>query len=58
VIFNRVRSTSFIAALPQAEREAVDRQIVALIDSEPQLRGKAQVTVPYTTAAFYCTRQG
>lgn len=58
VIFNRVRSTSFIAALPQAEREAVDRQIAALIDSEPQLRGKAQVTVPYTTAAFYCARQG
>ncbi|MEN5090658.1 methyltransferase domain-containing protein [Pseudomonas protegens] len=58
VIFNRVRSTSFIAALPQAERDAVDRQIAALIASEPQLRGKSQITVPYETAAFYTVRQG
>lgn len=58
VIFNRVRSTSFIAALPEAERQAVDRQIAALIDSEPQLRGRAEVTVPYETAAFHCVKPG
>lgn len=58
VIFNRVRSTSFIAALPQAGREAVDRQIAALIASEPQLRDKAEVTVPYETAAFHALKLG
>lgn len=58
VIFNRVRSTSFIAALPQAERDAVDRQIAALIASEPQLRDRSEVTVPYETAAFYTVRHG
>lgn len=52
VIFNRVRSTSFIAALPQAEREAVDEQIRELIADEPALRGREVVTVPYETAAF------
>jgi SAM-dependent methyltransferase len=52
VIFNRVRSTSFIAALPQAQRAKVDEQIRALIASEPQLRGREVVTVPYETAAF------
>jgi SAM-dependent methyltransferase len=52
VIFNRVRSTSFIAALPEAQRTKVDEQIRALIASEPELRGKDVVTVPYETAAF------
>jgi hypothetical protein len=52
VIFNRVRSTSFIAALPDAQRTKVDEQIRALIASEPELRGKDVVTVPYETAAF------
>lgn len=52
VIIDRVRSTSFIAGLPAAQREAVDAQVRALIASEPLLAGKAEVTVPYTTAAF------
>jgi hypothetical protein len=52
VIADRVRSTSFIASLPIADRETVDAQVRALIDSEPLLAGKAEVTVPYTTAAY------
>lgn len=52
VIFNRVRSTSFIAALPEAQRAEVEEQIGALIASEPELRGRAVVTVPYETVAF------
>jgi hypothetical protein len=31
VLFNRVRSTSFIAALPEAQRDEIDEQIRALI---------------------------
>ncbi|MCU7646223.1 class I SAM-dependent methyltransferase [Pseudomonas piscis] len=58
VLFNRVRSTSFIAALPQAGRDDVDRQVAALIASEPQLRDKAEVTVPYETAAFRTSKLG
>jgi len=52
VIVDRVRSTSFIAALPATERERVDAQVSELIAGEPLLAGKAQVTVPYLTAAF------
>lgn len=52
VIFNRVRSTSFIAALPQAQRDRVDAQIRALIAGEPELRDREVITVPYVTAAF------
>ncbi|QAY93537.1 class I SAM-dependent methyltransferase [Pseudomonas sp. ACM7] len=52
VIFNRVRSTSFVEALPAEERAKVDEQIRALIAAEPDLRGRDVVAVPYETAAF------
>ncbi|SAK74615.1 class I SAM-dependent methyltransferase [Caballeronia ptereochthonis] len=57
VIVHRVRSTSFIAALPGETRDEIDRAVRALIDDEPELRGKREVTVPYETAAFTATRQ-
>ena len=56
VIFNRVRSTSFVAALSAVERAKVDEQMHALIAAEPELRGKAVVTVPYVTAAFVAVK--
>lgn len=56
VIFNRVRSTSFVAALSAQERAKVDEQIRALIAAEPELRGKDVVTVPYVTAAFVAVK--
>ena len=52
VIVNRVRLTSFIAALPADERVKIDEELRALIASEPSLAGKREVTVPYETAAF------
>ena len=57
VILNRVRSTSFIAALPEAQRAKVDEQIRALIAAEPELRGRDVVTVPYETAAFVAVKK-
>ncbi|BAN25100.1 class I SAM-dependent methyltransferase [Caballeronia insecticola] len=57
VIVHRVRSTSFIAALPESTREEIDHAVRALIDDEPDLRGKREVTVPYETAAFVAIRQ-
>ncbi|MFJ2715276.1 MULTISPECIES: class I SAM-dependent methyltransferase [unclassified Pseudomonas] len=56
VLFNRVRSTSFIAALPQAQRDGVDEQIRALVAAEPELRGRHVLTVPYETAAFVAVK--
>ncbi|SAK56973.1 biotin biosyntehsis-like protein [Caballeronia calidae] len=56
VIVHRVRSTSFIASLPDAARDGIDAAVLALIDAEPELSGKHEVTVPYETAAFVATR--
>ncbi|KQR73776.1 SAM-dependent methyltransferase [Burkholderia sp. Leaf177] len=58
VILNRVRSTSFIAALDVHKRAAIDREVMALIASEPELAGKEVVTVPYETAAFSVQKIG
>lgn len=57
VISGRVRSTSFIAALPPDERAKVDAEIDALIASEPSLNASEVVTVPYETAAFYTVKE-
>ncbi|WP_395027796.1 class I SAM-dependent methyltransferase [Comamonas odontotermitis] len=52
VILNRVRSTSFIAALPEPIRKHIESQVKALIATEPALREKEIVAMPYTTAAY------
>lgn len=57
VVFNRVRSISYIAALPAVEQAKVDQQIHDLIEKEPALKGKEVVTLPYDTAAFYTVRE-
>lgn len=57
VILNRVRSTSFIAALPAHEKLEIDEQINALIAAKPELSGKEVVTMPYETAAFYAVKE-
>lgn len=56
VLVNRTRSTSFIAALPEAQREAVLDEVRALIAAEPVLRGRPEVTFPYITFAYAATR--
>ena len=52
VIIDRVRSTSFIAALPPDEEAKVVAQLRALIAATPALAGKDVVSVPYDTVAF------
>ena len=54
VLVRRTLSVSFVAALPEAERAAVEREVRALIARTPGLAGRADVAVPYETlmAAF------
>ncbi|MGI4815611.1 MAG: class I SAM-dependent methyltransferase [Janthinobacterium lividum] len=52
VVLNRVRSTSFISALPPEKRADIEHQVRELIATEPALAGRDQVTLPYETAAF------
>lgn len=52
VIVDRVLSTSFIACLPEAERERVAAQVRDVIAREPQLVGREEVSFPYVTYAY------
>lgn len=52
VIVDRTCSTSFIAALPEAEREAVAMRLRQLIAATPELSGRDEVAYPYVTHAF------
>ena len=56
VILDRVRSVSFIASLPVAEKQIVEGKLKALIDSHPGLRNKESVAFPYRTEAYKCVR--
>jgi SAM-dependent methyltransferase len=58
VIVNRTLSTSFIARLPDAEREGVASRLHNLIATHPNLAGASEVTYPYVTVAYAATRIG
>lgn len=52
VVVKRTLSVSFIAALPQDQRDEVERQVRDFIGRTPELAGGAQVAFPYETAMF------
>jgi len=56
VIVDRVLSTSFIAALPEAERAEVAGGVRKIIAATPELAGRDTVAFPYATHAFACER--
>ncbi len=58
VILRRVLSTSFIAALPEAERKDVAARTRALIAASPALAGRQEVCFPYVTLAYDCRKAG
>ncbi|HEY0200712.1 MAG TPA: class I SAM-dependent methyltransferase [Burkholderiaceae bacterium] len=56
VIVDRFMSVSFIAALPPADSAQVRAQIEHLIATHPDLRGRTEVSFPYTTLVFSAER--
>jgi len=56
VVIDRFMSVSFIAALAQPAKGEVRSQLQLLVDTHPDLRGRAVVRFPYRTLAFDCER--
>jgi SAM-dependent methyltransferase len=56
VIIARIRSTSFIAALPPEAWARLEARVRAVIADEPPLRGATTVTFPYRTSAHWTRR--
>lgn len=57
VIVARTMSVSFVAALPAAERQDVERRVRALVSATPELAGQARVAFPYETSMFAYRRE-
>jgi ubiquinone/menaquinone biosynthesis C-methylase UbiE len=56
VIVNRTRSASFVAAMPEAERQRVIDEVQAFVREEPALAGKAGVAMPHITFCYACQK--
>jgi SAM-dependent methyltransferase len=52
----RVASVSFVAALPEPEREAVLAQVRDLLAAAPETRGREEVELPYRTDVYWANR--
>ncbi|MBO2007121.1 hypothetical protein J4732_16240 [Serratia marcescens] len=56
VIYNRVRSTSFIAALPQPQQEQVIERLRQLVAEEENCGAGTRSPCPYQTKAYFTTK--
>jgi SAM-dependent methyltransferase len=55
-VVDRVHSISFIAALPENEREEVGEQVRRLLADHPETRGRETIRLPYRTDVYWCQR--
>jgi SAM-dependent methyltransferase len=53
----RIRSISFIAALPDAERDAALNEVGRIIERHPAVRGRERFELPYRTDLYCCWRR-
>jgi ubiquinone/menaquinone biosynthesis C-methylase UbiE len=56
LLVQRMLSTSFIAALPEAERKAVAAEARRIVQAAPELAGRETVRLRYETRAYACDR--
>ena len=54
VIVDRTASISFVAALPEPQRQSLLEDVRALIARTPELAGKPAVSMPYVTKMYWC----
>lgn len=57
VVVDRMLSISFMATLPQAEREMVAAKLRAVVAAAPETAGRGEISVPYRTFAYTAVRQ-
>ena len=56
ILVARAASTSFVSALPAAERERCLDEVRALVRAHPQLARRESFAFPYITHVFWCDR--
>ena len=54
---DRVLSVSYVASAPEAERHRVMAEVEELLATDPELRDRAEIVMPYRTEVFWCARR-
>jgi ubiquinone/menaquinone biosynthesis C-methylase UbiE len=57
MVVDRATSVSFIAALPDPDREKVAEQVRTLLATHPQTQGRIEFEIPYDTQVYTCSRR-
>jgi SAM-dependent methyltransferase len=52
---DRVLSVSYVASASPDVRDEVVREVTALLDTDPDLAGREEITMPYRTDVFVCS---
>jgi len=52
----RVASVSFVAVLPESERERVLAEVRSLLATDPETRGREEIALPYRTDVYWAKR--
>lgn len=54
---DRVLSVSYVASAPEAERARVRAEVTQLLETDPALRGRDVIVMPYRTDVFWTARR-
>jgi SAM-dependent methyltransferase len=55
MVIDRISSSSFIAALPETEKNQALNQVRELLSTHPQTKGRDTIEFPYRTDVFWCS---
>ena len=50
-------SVSYVASAPETDRERVVAEVAELLESDPELRGRDRIVMPYRTDVYWCLRR-
>jgi SAM-dependent methyltransferase len=53
---DRVLSVSYVASAADDERERVIAEVQEMLDTDPELRGRDEIVMPYRTDVYWCVR--
>jgi hypothetical protein len=54
---DRVLSVSYVAIAPRDERERAIAEVEDMLDTDPELRGRERIVMPYRTDVYWCVRR-
>jgi SAM-dependent methyltransferase len=55
--FDRVLSVSYVASAPQDERDRAVDEVTEMLETDPELRGRDTIVMPYRTDVYWCVRR-